>query len=516
MTVRPFTAGRLLWPALALGLAGDFLFRGDHLGLNVLVWVTGVVLAWHLIARRLDGSAAGDSAECPGGVVPSAESPAVEPPSHRWEHGLLLAALALAAAWVWRDNPMLRFLDGLGLVVVAALLPLARASQDDPALAQLTVARATRALIGLAGRGVTGLLPVVLDAQRETRDSGRRRIIPVAALVRGLVIAVPTAVVFGGLLGSADPVFGDAVSELISVDPEVLVGHALGVTAAAWIASASLRGVLPHADTPPVRPSALPPHQGLGTIEVSMTLGVVNALFAGFVAFQLPYLFGGAEWVERTAGVTLAQYARRGFFELVVVTALVLPLLLGLNALLTPRDTRAQRIYRWLARTQLVLVFAIIASGMHRMGLYQREFGLTEDRFFASAFMAGTAVTCAWFMVTVLQQRPVLFARGALLAWAAWLALLNVVNPERVIVETNVRRYAEGRSLDARYLARLSTDAVPALVAALPRLAEQDRGIVRTALLQRRDIYSRDIRDWHYGRDRALFAVLPLQEEVSP
>jgi hypothetical protein len=559
MSGRPFSAGRLLWPALALGVAGNFLFRADHLGLNVVVWVGGVALCWYSVARRpvLDGSAArrlgdshsaarrlGDSAaadpldspdfgkaETPGAESPAAESPAAEspaaespaaessaaePPSRRWEHGLLLCALALAAAWVWRDNPMLRFLDGLALVVVAALLPLARGSEGDPALAQLTVARALRALVGLAARGATGLLPVVLDAQRETHDTGNRRIIPVAALVRGLVIAVPTGVVFGGLLASADPVFGDAISRLISVDPEILVSHALGITVAAWIASAALRGALPHASSLPDRLFARPASVGLGAIEIAMTLGVANALFAGFIAFQLPYFFGGAGWVERTAGVTLAEYARRGFFELVVVTTLVLPLLLGLNAQLAPENARARRIYRWLAGTQLVLVFAIIASGMHRMALYQGEFGLTEDRLFASALMAGTAVTCGWFAATVLQGRPLLFARGALFAWGAWLALLNVVNPDQVIVNTNLRRFAEGKTLDASYLTRLSTDAVPALVAALPALPDPEGTIVRNGLLQRHDIYSSDVRDWHYGRNKARRAILTLYEATFP
>jgi hypothetical protein len=307
------------------------------------------------------------------------------------------------------------------------------------------------------------------------------------------------------------------------VDPELLIGHALGVTAAAWAAATLLRGLLPGTGdwlpdllSPLVRPSASPSHQGLGAIEVTMTLGVVNALFAGFVAFQLPYFFGGAEWVERTAGLTLAQYARRGFFELVVVTALVLPLLLGLNAWLSTDNSRALRIFRWLAGTQLILVFAIIASGMHRMALYQREFGLTQDRLFASAFMAGTAVTCLWFAATVLQGRSLLFARGALLAWGAWLALLNVVNPDQVIVNTNLGRYAEGKGLDAHYLTRLSTDAVPALVAALPALPDAERQIVRDGLLKRHDIYSSDIRDWHYGRTRARRAILTLYEAASP
>jgi hypothetical protein len=480
----------LLWPVLGLGVAADCLFRADHLGLNVALWVSGVALVWHLAASGPRASAS----------------------ERHWERGLLLSALALAAAWVWRDNPMLRLLDGMGLVVVAALLPLAREGGADSTLARLSVARAVRALGSLAVRGATGLLPVVLDAQRATHDAGTRRI-PVAALVRGLVIAVPTGVVFGGLLGSADPVFGDAISRLVTVDPEVLVGHALGITAAAWIAAAALRGVLPHPYGPPVDLSAHPPHRGIGAIEVTMTLGVVNLLFAGFIAFQLPYFFGGAGWVERTAGVTLAEYARRGFFELVVVTTLVLPLLLGLNAQLAPNSARALRVYRGLAGTQLVLVFALIASAMHRMALYQGEFGLTEDRLFASALMAGTAVTCAWFSATVLRGRSLLFARGALFAWGAWLALLNVVNPDRFIVNTNLRRFAEGNALDAPYLTRLSTDAVPALVAALPALPEADRRIIRDSLLKRRDIYSSDLRAWHFGREQALRAILTLDEE---
>ena len=61
------------------------------------------------------------------------------------------------------------------------------------------------------------------------------------------------------------------------------------------------------------------------------------------------YLFGGSEWVQRVAGLTYAEYARRGFFELVVVAALVLVLLLIAHWLLRPEGGADQRVFAVLA-----------------------------------------------------------------------------------------------------------------------------------------------------------------------
>src|SRR5207237_7970866 len=44
---------------------------------------------------------------------------------------------------------------------------------------------------------------------------------------------------------------------------------------------------------------------------------------------QVRYLFGGAELIATATGLTYGEYARRGFFELVTASALVLPLLTG-------------------------------------------------------------------------------------------------------------------------------------------------------------------------------------------
>src|SRR5258706_1517473 len=72
----------------------------------------------------------------------------------------------------------------------------------------------------------------------------------------------------------------------------------------------------------------IPPAFTLGTTEVAVILGLINLLFLSFVIVQVPYLFGGMELVQNTPDFKLAEYARRGFGELVAVSALVLPILL--------------------------------------------------------------------------------------------------------------------------------------------------------------------------------------------
>lgn len=476
-----------LGPALlTLGITGDWLIRGEGAGLNVALWVAAVVCTWHWIRVR-------------SGVRPA-----------ELERALLITALMLAGGWLWRENATLRLLDTVALALVFALLPLA-AAPEAVTFARLSSVRVMKAAIRLARRGAVGWLPTLLEPRpARATDSGS----VLGAVARGSLLAVPCLLVFGSLLGSADHVFGDFLVSLVQVDLEQVASHAVPAMGITWLAAALLLGADPREgaavlEAKPVRGPVL------GPIEVGMTLGLLDLLFAAFVAFQLPYLFGGLAWVERTAGITLAEYARRGFFELVLVSALVVPLLLVLDARVELGPTTARRLFRSLAGIKIALLLVIIGSALHRMTVYQHEFGLTEDRVFATAFIGGTAVTCCWFGVTALRGSGARFAPGALLGWGVWLALLHAINPEQVIVATNIRRAAAGRPLDVTYLTGLSADAVPALIASLSNLSDADRGTVTLRLASREDLRATDLRGWSLARRRAREALTELPAQPN-
>jgi hypothetical protein len=239
----------------------------------------------------------------------------------------------------------------------------------------------------------------------------------------------------------------------------------------------------------------------LGIVETGIVMGLLDVLFLAFVIVQLRYFFGGAALVQSSTGLTYAEYARRGFFELVTVAALVLPLLLGIHWLLRKENPIHERIFRVLAGAQLVLLFVIMCSAVARMRLYQSEYGLTELRLYTTAFMGWLGLVFVWFAATVLRGQRERFACGALIAGFVMIGTLHVINPDALIVRINTAQAQAGRAFDANYASGLSADAAPALLEAMPTLTPDQRCVVALNLLNRLRVNERaDWRSWNWSR----------------
>jgi hypothetical protein len=165
--------------------------------------------------------------------------------------------------------------------------------------------------------------------------------------------------------------------------------------------------------------------------------------------------------------MSYAEYARRGFFELVMVSALVLPVLLSANALLRRDTALAGRVYRWLASTLTALLAVIMYSAFARMRLYQSVYGLSADRLYATVFMGWLAVVFVWFSLTVLRGRGTRFVAGVVFSGWGTLIALNLADPAGLVARGNVARAAQGKELDVSYIETLGADAAPALASYL-------------------------------------------------
>ena len=242
----------------------------------------------------------------------------------------------------------------------------------------------------------------------------------------------------------------------------------------------------------------------LGTVETVIILGLVDLLFLTFVIIQVPYLFGGMELVQNTPDFKLAEYARRGFGELVAVAALVLPMLLVSHWLLRRDNVRNELIFKILAGIQVGLLFVIMASAMQRLILLTGElgYGMTTVRFYPMVFMIWLGVVFAWFGLTVLRGRRNNFAWGALWSAIVVLGATNLLNPDAFIVKTNIALAEQGRDFDAYYNSRLSDDAVPLLITSFDALRTDDQQMVISRIAQRYCAMKdeRDLRSWNYSR----------------
>jgi hypothetical protein len=226
------------------------------------------------------------------------------------------------------------------------------------------------------------------------------------------------------------------------------------------------------------------------------------------VIVQFRYLFGGSDLVHVTPGLTYAEYARRGFFELVAVVALMLPLLLAADWALRRDRPRDEVAFRAIAIVQIALVLAVLVSALQRMRLYQATYGLTELRFYVTATLLVLGVVLLWFTVTVLRGRREAFAFGTLIAALSTAVVLYAANPDAIIVRTNTARmHADPHGaprFDVVYATSLSADAVPVLLGALPTLPSADRCGIAQRLLSRWPPGVRvPLRTWSWSDARA-------------
>jgi uncharacterized protein DUF4153 len=465
--------------ALLAGLAGYLLFHGSAAGINVLLWVLILEGAWFLgrnTARPLQ-------------------------PLERLLLGLLVY---FAAAWSWRAADLLHLADAIGLLTAAALLPIA--GQPGDPLMRLGIGQTVAAARNLLRRVATGLGPSLLE-QRTTVSSGGTRTLLSAG--RGVLLSVPLVLVFGALFASADAGFQRLAERVVDLDLKAPLLHGLGILGFAWVAAGVTARPILVGRSPRAR------RGGLGAIESGLVLGALDLVFLTFVTLQARYFFGGSQVVQATEGLTYAEYAQRGFMELVTVTALVLPLLAGMRARLADVEPAAIRAYRVGGGALIALTLLVVMSAYHRMAIYQREFGLTEQRFYGSAFIGGVAFTLVWFAATVLRERPLHFVSGGLVAWTAWVALLELSNPAAVIADANLRRAMEGKDFDVGYAISLGADAVPALATGLERLPPSYRSELSRRLKHKWSAApDSGWRAWSLAEQRARRVALALYIEV--
>lgn len=253
--------------------------------------------------------------------------------------------------------------------------------------------------------------------------------------------------------------------------------------------------------------SILPRFFTLGAIEVSIVLGLINLLFLSFVVVQIPYLFGGFELVQNTPDFKLADYARRGFGELVTVAALVLPILLVSHWLLRKDKPINGKIYKVLAGVQIALLFVIMASAAQRLLILTGNlgYGLTTIRFYPMVVMIWLAIVFGWFAMTVLRGARQNFAWGALWSALMILGVLHFVNPDDYIARTNINLMKQGRDFDGEYNSNLSDDAVPVLLENIGSMSFENQCFVISNLKRRKQAADKetDFRSWNLSRRNA-------------
>ncbi|WP_063749893.1 DUF4173 domain-containing protein [Streptomyces sp. C] len=274
------------------------------------------------------------------------------------------------------------------------------------------------------------------------------------------LVAAVLLIVFGALFASADAAFADLLGGLL---PDVSVGEGpfrflLFLLGAVLALAAARTAAAPH------RWDRVKSRQwkARSRLEWSLPLIVLNLLFAGFNAVQLAVLFGGYDKVLESTGLTYAEYARQGFWQLLWATVFVLAVI-ALALRWAPRGgTGDRRLVRSVLGTLCLLTLVVVASAVRRMDLYVDAYGLTRLRLSVVTMELWLGLVIVLLMAAGIAGGRWL-ARAVVGSAAAAVLAFGLASPDGIIAEYNVNRYQQDNKLDLAYLRDLSADAAPYL-----------------------------------------------------
>lgn len=427
----------------------------------------------------------------------------------------VFAGLVFAASILFDRGPLAWMMFNVA-AGMAVLLPATARFDDGWRWFQRLVLMGLRAPVG----PLFDAIRIAKARRRPARRFGLRRCIPVVALP-----LVGSMVIFM-LFVAANPVLEHLLANLRFQLPSIDLGRMI-----LWVLLFLMAWTLLH---PRPTQKLLGTFDGRGDLPLpgvsvsSVTLSLVafNLLFALQNLMDIAYLGG---LLPMPGGVTLADYAHRGAYPLIITALLAAAFVL---VALQPGSTTAslplirRMLVLWIAQNVL-----LVGSSIVRTLDYVAAYSLTELRIAALAWMGLVALGLIFICWRMLRGKSAAWLINANFAAAGLvLTAFCFVDAGAIAASWNVGHAREvggrGAALDLCYLNRLGASALEPLVALEQRdnLQPVFRERVQSVRQEVMDRLATDLQQggwtllgrYRFDRARAMLAAAPMRPPLKP
>jgi hypothetical protein len=294
--------------------------------------------------------------------------------------------------------------------------------------------------------------------KKSLKLEGRRK-----SIVIGLLVSLPLLIIVIPLLSSADMIFNYYIEGIIKSlrieNFSSFIFHLILVSFVfIYVFPFMLSFKYPRRN---ITEAVSDNKRGFDPVAVITSLVPVNLVYLLFSIVQSSYLYGGGN-MTLPQGFTYAEYARRGFFELVVVTAINFGIVILFTQVCRPKTSVQDRLLKLLLSLTVVFTLNMLFSANFKLSLYESAYGFTYLRFFVHAFILLIFLLMI-FVLSGIWLRKVNIIKCCLAVSIAFFGMLNLISPDRIIAQRNIERFNDAKIIDLNYMASLSYDAVPYL-----------------------------------------------------
>lgn len=380
----------------------------------------------------------------------------------RYSGGILSLAAVLALGFARAEDGLVEFASMLFMLIGVNLSFCLATGQNHRAPGVFaSLADAPRALFRFGFGSMSASARGLKDAARSSGKTGKNT----GAVLLGILVAVPLVAVLVILLTAADAAFEGLLEQLPETDLTEPIWSLLLGSLTAWVLYSRTTALHHREKTEKACKTGIK----LNVLTVNTVLLAACGVYLAYLLSQLAYLSGGLSGILPEE-YTMAQYARRGFFEMACLCGINLTTICIANAL-TRRELGAPLFTRLLCLfLGLVTVFLTVAASA-KMFLYISGYGLTRLRVLTEVITVFigivTVLVCVWLFVPRLQyMKAVVLTALIICAGVLW------TDVDTVVAKYNVNAYLSGQmeEIDVGYLGRLGPGTVPYLV----KLAESE------------------------------------------
>ena len=330
------------------------------------------------------------------------------------------------------------------------------------------------------------------------------------AVLAGIGIAVPILAIMIPLLIWSDAAFEGLMDLLPEFSfPELFSTVFFGALLACYLYTKGI--ALVHYEN--TVPQQKKPAKGLAPLTVNTVLIAVCLVYCVYLMSQLAYFVGGFSGIL-PQGYTLAQYARRGFFEIAWLCAINLSIIASSLALNKQKDP-APKSTRLLCLFIALVTEFLVAAASAKMFLYIGSYGLTRLRVLTQVVLLFLALTTGLVAVRLFAPKMP-YMKTVILAGLLLGALVSWVDVDSFVAKHNVDAYLSGQleTVDVSHLNSLGDGAVPHIYRLSQEAADPEVAQMAKDVLERRwSAIPKDFRGWNYVNHIAA-QYLPQEEAI--
>jgi hypothetical protein len=259
------------------------------------------------------------------------------------------------------------------------------------------------------------------------------------AVIRGVFITFPIIGVFSVLLSLSDTNFAQILGDTImsftryfSFVGLVRLGFILGTTILIY----GLGFILKSNKESKKEPTVSKSNEVINWESVILFSSII-LLFGSYIILQASYLIGGKSFIAKIDG-TYAEFAKRGFFELSIITILIFGIVLTTDYIINKTRIKS-KIFSALAAIIITQTFILLLSAWSKLALYIQGYGYTNLRLYTQVWIICMGLSFILLFVRELNfLKPNIFSNGVFVIFLSGLIVLNIINPEYTIAKYNL------------------------------------------------------------------------------